>query len=289
VKKIQDAVEQGIDRILDWAIAAGKSVLSSLGFGGRKEEPDERTEAQKADDLRTGATAAEQLVDNKQLSARERRNLLGDIRKRFRMSELALVVEKSEGVRERVHVHAVVNPTYDGVGKIIDKEPLDKTVIEAEIGPAPSAGGPPRAGFENVLDPPPLGYQRAHLIGAGFGAESPLGVLYAPTRVNQELQNKGIEGFIRNLYATRIPGARLFLRATAVAQPGRSEYLGRVVYQLSVQVGAGPVTDVFEFRIVIQNRQLNPRVVVQSGGLDEDALAQISTRAQQLLASLALE
>jgi hypothetical protein len=40
VKKIQDAVEQAIDRILDWAIAAGRSVLNALGFGGRDEKPE---------------------------------------------------------------------------------------------------------------------------------------------------------------------------------------------------------------------------------------------------------
>jgi hypothetical protein len=44
VKKIQDAVEQGIDRILDWAIAAGKSVLNALGLGGKKQD-DKKSDA----------------------------------------------------------------------------------------------------------------------------------------------------------------------------------------------------------------------------------------------------
>jgi phage-related protein len=38
VKKIQDAVEKAIGRIIDWAINAGRSILNSLGFGGKQED-----------------------------------------------------------------------------------------------------------------------------------------------------------------------------------------------------------------------------------------------------------
>jgi hypothetical protein len=52
VKKIQDAVEQGIDRILDWAIAAGKSVLNALGLGKKDDKapdnPDDKKSITKA-------------------------------------------------------------------------------------------------------------------------------------------------------------------------------------------------------------------------------------------------
>jgi phage-related protein len=50
VKKIQDAVEKAIGRVIDWAINAGRSVLNSLGFGGKKpdEKPLEKPDDKKA-------------------------------------------------------------------------------------------------------------------------------------------------------------------------------------------------------------------------------------------------
>lgn len=42
------------------------------------------------------------------------------------------------------------------------------------------------------------GYQRAHLIGPGFGGELYEGLMLAPEAVNQVTQNKGVEQFIRD-------------------------------------------------------------------------------------------
>jgi phage-related protein len=42
VKKIQDAVEQAIGKIIDWAINAGRSVLNALGMGKKDEKPAEK-------------------------------------------------------------------------------------------------------------------------------------------------------------------------------------------------------------------------------------------------------
>ena len=41
------------------------------------------------------------------------------------------------------------------------------------------------------------GFQRAHLIGPGFGGELAEGLMLAPEAVNQQLQNRGVETFIR--------------------------------------------------------------------------------------------
>ena len=41
-------------------------------------------------------------------------------------------------------------------------------------------------------------HHRAHLIGPGFGAEARPGIMLAPAHVNLDLQNKGVESFIRS-------------------------------------------------------------------------------------------
>jgi hypothetical protein len=41
-------------------------------------------------------------------------------------------------------------------------------------------------------------YERAHLVGPGFGGELAEGIMHAPTELNQEWQNRIVEGFLRN-------------------------------------------------------------------------------------------
>ena len=57
------------------------------------------------------------------------------------------------------------------------------------------------------------GWQRAHLIGPGFGTELFTGMMLAPEHVNQHAQNKGVEHFIRT--AAEIEGAEVSVRVRA--------------------------------------------------------------------------
>lgn len=55
-------------------------------------------------------------------------------------------------------------------------------------------------------------YERAHSQGAGTGVESPYGLALATREVNQELQNHGVEAFIRELQAHKRDDVDLYLR-----------------------------------------------------------------------------
>ncbi len=56
------------------------------------------------------------------------------------------------------------------------------------------------------------GWQRAHLIGAGFGGELIEGIMLAPEGINQLVQNKGFEDILRRAYGA---GAEIPLTARA--------------------------------------------------------------------------
>lgn len=59
-------------------------------------------------------------------------------------------------------------------------------------------------------------YQRAHLWGHGFGDEARAGLMYAPAEVNQLLQSRGVERFLReqaNLAAEKGGQVRLVAKA----------------------------------------------------------------------------
>lgn len=83
-------------------------------------------------------------------------------------------------------------------------------------------------------------YERAHAQGAGTGVESPYGLALAPQEVNQELQNQGVEAFIRELHAHKRDDIDLYLR-TEVQTDRTGLYLERIHYVLE----AAPHTEGF--------------------------------------------
>ncbi|OFE15251.1 hypothetical protein BA895_05710 [Humibacillus sp. DSM 29435] len=93
------------------------------------------------------------------------------------------------------------------------------------------------------------GFHRAHLIGPGFGGELKMGIMLAPSRVNLNTQNKGVEHFIRRSAATGCP---VDLVATALGARVRLplaaggvlvfDVLSRVSYLITVNEKSFTVT-----------------------------------------------
>jgi Bacterial toxin 4 len=251
--------------------------------GKKDKKSDERTDAQKIADLKAAVNEATLIARDERKSKRSKKRALLEIQKRYNLKSLEMVTDRSSKNKENVHVRGVINPTYDGDGFITSMFPPEPTVvIEAQIGPPQ-----PRQDFENVLMLPGQaglpGYQRAHLLGAGFGVESPLGVLYAPEEVNQALQNRGIEALIRGMYRTRYPGAEFFIRATAKPHIG-TQLLARVVYEVFGQFPGEPQTKIFEFRISVDANTNNPTITPRQGYVDPEALSIYTPFIRQFIA-----
>ncbi|WP_078119834.1 polymorphic toxin type 4 domain-containing protein [Thiosocius teredinicola] len=73
-------------------------------------------------------------------------------------------------------------------------------------------------------------YQRAHLWGHGFGDEARAGLMYAPAEVNQLLQSRGVERFLReqaNLAAENGGNVRLVAKARSHPPAKRPSRLNR--------------------------------------------------------------
>jgi hypothetical protein len=146
-------------------------------------------------------------------------------------------------------------------GRIISEvRAPDGTVIDMEVGPAVQ-----RLGLENTLPSGTevnlQGWQRAHQIGPGLGAESEAGILYAPPEVNLQYQNSGIESFIRQFNASKAADVRLQLRTVTEAHPN-SLRLKSITYRLSAVRGQGRPQALFEQSIEIANSTNNPRVTL---------------------------
>lgn len=112
-------------------------------------------------------------------------------------------------------------------------------VIESTLAP-----GRRRAGFEHEHfrrgemgreDYVSSDLELAHSQGAGTGHESPFGILYAPREVNQELQNLGIEEFMRTMVRNPTPGVTLQQVTRTRAHP-RTRLLSQIDYAVYAMV-----------------------------------------------------
>lgn len=93
-----------------------------------------------------------------------------------------------------------------------------------------------RQGFENVLpnakDVGREGQDRCHLIGPGFGVESPYGMTYAHQEVNRLYQNHGIEAYIRDIGKEVDSQTDVYVKAEVFTQQGSRE-MKEVHYEVS--------------------------------------------------------
>jgi hypothetical protein len=95
------------------------------------------------------------------------------------------------------------------------------------------------------------GWQRAHSTGAGLGAESGEAIRLAPELVNQALQNRGIEAFLRGLRdLAEVEGERLHLTTETTSQP-RTLRLASIHYLVEMPEGGRMIT-LFEAAIEVR-------------------------------------
>ena len=139
--------------------------------------------------------------------------------------------------------------------------------IQSVVGPSVE-----RAGFERLLLPGVRvglpGTQRSHSHGPGTGQEVATGILYAPTIVNQELQNRHIEKHIRDVRERAEGVCHVVLKTETEAKRGTLE-LGRITYRLELhEMNADPFSSmplrVQEAEIRIGGTSSNPHISFDS-------------------------
>jgi hypothetical protein len=107
--------------------------------------------------------------------------------------------------------------------------------------------------------------ERAHAQGAGTGFESPFAILYAPRVVNQELQNTGIEQFLRELRA-KAPADTEFHLVTNSKAYAASRRLSSIEYRIDVSTG-GVRKRLFEVEISVSD-SADPVMSISANAVD---------------------
>jgi hypothetical protein len=102
------------------------------------------------------------------------------------------------------------------------------------------------------------GYERAHSLGQGTGFESPYGIFYAPEYVNQTLQNRGIEAYLRDLAANARPGESFRVVTRTMPHPGTLRLSG-MDYSI-LRVSGGQAEEVATYSIRVSSSAEHPVV-----------------------------
>lgn len=100
--------------------------------------------------------------------------------------------------------------------------------------------------------------ERAHASGQGTGPESPYAIYDAPRFVNQDLQNQGIERFIRRLRDECGPGESIQVVTSSAPHP-RTRRLREIEYHLELRRG-DEIVDLGRYRIEISGSEANPLI-----------------------------
>src|SRR5262249_37307091 len=123
-KKIKETIEKVqnfVDKAIDKAIAKIVAVVKKLFGGAKDDKPDERSEAQKAQDvdsaIKEGTTLLQEDPDGAESS-------LGMLKQKYRLAVLEVRKDAAEEDAEVEHVYGAASPGKDGKKvKVVKKLP----------------------------------------------------------------------------------------------------------------------------------------------------------------------
>ena len=108
INKIRSPIDKALDWLVNWIVTAAKKLFSKVS--GKKDEPDERTEAQKQSDLDKAIVDAEAVMAREDADKETVEKALKNIKTKYRLTKLELVKDASDEKSETDHVLAEINP-----------------------------------------------------------------------------------------------------------------------------------------------------------------------------------
>lgn len=161
-------------------------------------------------------------------------------------------------------------------GTRVWRDPHSRVVMhETTLGPRPGRQGTESANYtasDHGGLPKGPKYERAHTLGQTTGTESPFAIWYAPRFVNQNLQNLGIERYMRSLADNQLPNTSYRLVTETAAHPDSSR-LSRISYRVEIMVNGQP-HPFFDYGIHITGTAEHPHIVAKRISFADNPVAQ---------------
>ncbi len=114
----------------------------------------------------------------------------------------------------------------------VTEGPTGEVTINAKVGPAQERldyQNENRSGLESRGD-----VDRLHSRGSGTGLESDCGITYGPKEVNHQLQNHGVEEFVREVHDQKRDGNEVWLKTVTSTHEGTRD-LKEIQYEISAR------------------------------------------------------
>jgi hypothetical protein len=153
---LQSKVEQILDKVIGFVVDKAKALWAAMkgkkggkdkdGKDGDKKDDDPRTMEQKQAAVTAAAQEATTLLDQTDATEASVRKKLPPIKDKYKLVKLDLVVDAKDASKERVHVHAEINPTAEGPQREISDG--DELVGEFKID-RPAFSRKTKRGFAN--------------------------------------------------------------------------------------------------------------------------------------------
>ena len=127
IKKVQAPVNKAVDWVINKAASSVKSIGKMFGKEKKDDTPkskvDERTDAQKREDIQKALAESHKLLRDDNVEVDELNEMLPAIKNTYRLKTLEPVVDSTNEEGELVHIHATLNPEGDtpGVKKEADQ------------------------------------------------------------------------------------------------------------------------------------------------------------------------
>jgi hypothetical protein len=267
IKSVIEAIRKPINEAIDWVIHKAVSLLKTVGgvfgFGkGKDDKPDDRTPEKKKQDLHSAVQEGNRLLRDDRLSKTELVERLLTIKAKYGIPSLEIVTASKDEKHETDYIKGEINPIEEGeqiVRDVTEDSGMVVTITSYLGAPQPRRGYeedyPTTAAFPPGAEAPS---QRAHSGAPGLGRESAAGIRRAPTFVNQQLQNHGIEKFLRGLFkkVASDPAIRFPLK-TETRSFNLTTRLESIQYQLEAEIG-GKTRVVLVATIVVRGTRTAP-------------------------------
>lgn len=118
IEKVRAPIDKALDWLVNWIVTIAKRLFAKAF--GKKDKPDERTEAQKLADLDKALTDAEIVMAKEGATPKSAQKELQTIKSKYRLVSITLVKDSGNEIKETDHVVVEINPKKSGKAKTFD-------------------------------------------------------------------------------------------------------------------------------------------------------------------------
>ncbi len=132
INKVRAPVDKALDSLINWIVTMAKKLFAKVF--GKKDAKDDRTDAQKQKDLKSGIAEATAVVNDKKIPLNQLNSKINAIKTKYKMTKLVMVSEGKSDSEEFAHIEGEINPKDKGPkATVLSKKDLKEKQAEEQL------------------------------------------------------------------------------------------------------------------------------------------------------------